>query len=298
MADKTFGVKVSEELQERVQNMISNSNLTAKEWFEKAVALVEINELKEGSSDYKQDLNELEVHTTRIFELVTNMIQRANYLKQSETKGLVEKIEQKDTVIAEYQGKVNENQVYLQTLQEQMATFKHENQTLLEQLGETKLTNVNNQELIKEYKEKIDSMSGLVAKYQGFASENESLKEKFEKEKEQVISQLKEILGQIDDQQEEIKTYQQTIQSLKDAHKVEIERLEEKKSYEKDRELLNQEKAFQEQISTLNKEHNQEIKALYDEKDRLRKEFEEKIEKLQNQLAAANTANKKRSNNS
>ena len=35
MADKTFGVKVSEELQEKVQNMISGSNLTAKEWFER-----------------------------------------------------------------------------------------------------------------------------------------------------------------------------------------------------------------------------------------------------------------------
>ena len=105
MADKTFGVKVSEELQEKVQNMISGSNLTAKEWFEKAIALVEVNELKEGASDYTQDLNELEAHTTRIFDLVANMLKRANYLKQNETKGLLEKLEKRDTIITEYQEK-------------------------------------------------------------------------------------------------------------------------------------------------------------------------------------------------
>lgn len=218
MADKTFGVNVSEEVQEKVQNMILGSDLTAKEWFEKAMALVEVNELKEGASEYTKDLNELEVHTTRIFDLVSNIVKRANYLKENETKGLLEKLENKDTIIA-------------------------------------------------EYKEKIDSMIDLVTKYQGYAVENETLKQDYVQEKGQLQVQLNEIVDQLVQQKDEIKTYQQTIQSLKDAHSLEIERLEAKKNYELDRELLNQEKDLQQQLAALQKQHHEEVKAFYDEKN-------------------------------
>lgn len=76
--------------------MISGFNLTSKEWFEKALALVGVNELKVGVSDYTQDLNELEGHMTRIFYLMANMLRRAGYLKANETKGL---LENSDTII-------------------------------------------------------------------------------------------------------------------------------------------------------------------------------------------------------
>lgn len=291
MADKTFGVKVSEDLYEKVQNMISGSNLTAKEWFDKAIALVEVNELKVGASDYTQDLNELEAHTTRIFDLVANMLKRANYLKENETKGLLEKLENRDTIIAEYQEKWKASQAYAQTIEEQAVIAQHDSEMLVEKLEETRLTNVNNQALIAEYKEKIDSMSGLVAKYQGFAEENETLKQDFVKEKELLQHKIKEIADQLSQQKDEIKTYQQTLESLKEAHVLEIGRLEEKKAYEKDREMLNLEKEQQQQLAAIQKEHNGELKAFYDEKDRLRKEYEAKIEMLQKEL---NESEKKR----
>ena len=291
MADKTFGVKVSEDLYEKVQNMISGSNLTAKEWFDKAIALVEVNELKVGASDYTQDLNELEAHTTRIFDLVANMLKRANYLKENETKGLLEKLENRDTIIAEYQEKWKASQAYAQTIEEQAVIAQHDSEMLVEKLEETRLTNVNNQALIAEYKEKIDSMSGLVAKYQGFAEENETLKQDFVKEKELLQHKIKEIADQLSQQKDEIKTYQQTLESLKEAHVLEIGRLEEKKAYEKDREMLNLEKEQQQQLAAIQKEHNGELKAFYDEKDRIRKEYEAKIEMLQKEL---NESEKKR----
>lgn len=285
MADKTFGVKVSEELQEKVQNMISESNLTAKEWFEKAMALSAVNALKEDSADYTQDLNELEAHTTRIFDLVANMLKRANYLKEHETHGLLEKLENRDTVIAEYQKKLKESEAHVQAIEEQAVVAQHESEMLAEKLEETRSMNVNNQALIAQYKEKIDSLSGLVAKYQSFAAENESLKQVFAQEKGQLQDQLQESAAQLGQQKGELKTCQQTILSLKDAHSLEMERLEEKNAYEKDRALLNQEKDLLQQLTAVQKEHKEELKAVYDEKDRIRKEYEAKLEKLQNELA-------------
>ena len=80
MADKTFGVKVSEEMYEKAKMVIKSSGVSSKDWFEKAVALYEMNSIKQGSSDYTQDLTELEHHTTRMYELIVNMIQRGDHV--------------------------------------------------------------------------------------------------------------------------------------------------------------------------------------------------------------------------
>src|SRR5690606_19389891 len=120
MADKTFGVKVSEELHEKVKTMIENSGESAKEWFEKAVAVVELQSIKQGATDYNQDLNELEVHTSRIYELVSNMVQRSIYIKEHAVKEIVDKLEQKEAIIGEYQEKaklaIEESKHTLETL--------------------------------------------------------------------------------------------------------------------------------------------------------------------------------------
>ncbi|MDD1504870.1 hypothetical protein PVA17_19205 [Lysinibacillus sp. CNPSo 3705] len=55
--------------------------------------------MKEGSNDYKQDLTELEHHTTRIYELVVNMVQRSVYLKDHAVKEIADILEGKDSII-------------------------------------------------------------------------------------------------------------------------------------------------------------------------------------------------------
>lgn len=76
--------------------MIDSSGISAKEWFEKAVSLTEINVIKQGAVDYNQDLSELGVHTTRIYELVSNMIQRSIYIKDHAVKEYADKVGQKE----------------------------------------------------------------------------------------------------------------------------------------------------------------------------------------------------------
>ena len=54
----------------------------------------------------------------------------------------------------------------------------------------------NIQLLITEYKEKNDTLSGLVAKYQAFANENEKLKTEFTNERELLRSKVNKLDGQ------------------------------------------------------------------------------------------------------
>lgn len=57
-----------------------------------------------------------------------------------------------------------------------------------EQLDEAHTAIENTQLLIAEYKDKNDSLTGLVTKYQGYVEENEQLKVAFAKEKEALLT--------------------------------------------------------------------------------------------------------------
>ena len=280
---RTLGFKVSQELHEKVKSKIESSGLTAKDWIEKAVALTETNSIKEGSIEHKQDLNELEVHTTRIYELVSNMIQRSVVLKESAVRELTERVAQKDTIISEYQLKTKEAIEESKLANETLKELEKEKEDLIKQVEQLQATNENNQALIGEYKEKIDTLSGLVTKYQAFAEENQKLKEDHSKERDRLQSQVKEITLQTQDQQDKIKELKQNIESLKNNHVVELERITEKKDFEKDRALLELEKEYQNKLATTHEEHNEKIKQLYDEMAAIRKEYEAKIEELKEQ---------------
>lgn len=280
MADKTFGVKVSEELHDKVKNMIENSGDSAKEWFEKAVAISELQSIKQGATDYSQDLNELEVHTARIYELISNMVQRSIYIKDHAVKEIADKLEQRESIIGEYQEKAKTALEELKQANESMKLLEQEKDELLKQLEQSRSTSENNQLLINEYKEKNDTLNGLVSKYQSFADENEKLKEQFASERDQLQSQVKEISIQANDQQDEIKELKQQLQSLKDSHSIELERLTEKKDYEKDKALLEVEREYQQKLLQSNEEYTDKIQKLYAEINIIRSEYEQKIEQL------------------
>jgi DNA repair exonuclease SbcCD ATPase subunit len=277
MADKTFGVKVSEELHDKVKSMIENSGGSAKDWFEKAVAISELQSIKQGSADYNQDLNELEVHTARIFELVSNMVQRSIYIKDHAIKEISDKLEQKESIIGEYQGKINSAVEEEKLAKESMKALEQEKEELFKQLKSQQSANENNQLLLNEYKERNDTLSGLVNKYQTYANENEKLKEQFATEKSQLLSQIKEISNQNNVHQNEIKELKQQLLLLKNNHAIELERLVEKKDYEKDKALLEIERQYQQKLLQSNEEYNNRIKEMYEEINSIRREYEQRI---------------------
>ncbi|MFB6800486.1 hypothetical protein ACFCVU_04600, partial [Peribacillus butanolivorans] len=202
MADKTFDVKISDDLHNKVMRMINSSGVTSKEWFEKAVVLTEIHGLNIAVGDHNEYFSELEVHTTRIHELVANMIKREVYLKEElatkneDIASIATSLENNNNEIAELQKQIDEmrttnvnnyslngvlsrlvaeQEIQLKDLKEVISTKEKvivsfaeslenstkENAELHKQVDAMKVTNKNNQSLIGEYKDKINSLSGL-----------------------------------------------------------------------------------------------------------------------------------------
>lgn len=286
MADKTFGVKVSEELYDKVKAMIENSGDNAKEWFEKAIAMSGLQSIKQGATDYSQDLNELEVHTTRIYELISNMVQRSIYIKDSAVKEVADKLQQRESIIGEYQEKARAAGEELKTTKESLEVCGQEKEELSKQLESQRATLENNQDLIQEYKEKIDTLSSLVNQYKGYADENAALKESFSAEKESMktefeqqksrftsaIEELKATVHDLQGQIEKlngklnstIETNEKEKKSLQANHDSQLTQLTGQKDLEKERAILEIRQEYQDKLQAIHDQYNEKLASLYE----------------------------------
>lgn len=301
MSDKTFGVKVSEELYERVKGMIEVSGVSSKEWFEKAVALAAVQDLKDGSGDYKQDLSELEVHTTRIYELVGNMIQRANFLKDDAVRESDEKLASREVTILELQQSVKALKEQLSAAEEGFKQNEGEKMELSGQLEELRASNSTNQDLIKEYKEKVDTLSSLVNEYKGYATENLELKQTHTAEKEQMkvdfaekeermVSSIEELKSTVRHKSSIIDQLEEKLNVAIEDHKGEMEnqkvnfnnqltQLTDRKEIEKERAILEIERKYQAKLAEMQEQYNDKITRLYEKLDRTNDEENKQTDK-------------------
>lgn len=117
MADKTFGFKVSDEDYERAKLLIETSGLSSKEWFQNALANYEVKALQTNAPEYSRNLTELELHTTRIYELVVGMVQQSIYFKDHAVREVSEQLEKKEQLMLELQEKLQQTKQTVQTLQ-------------------------------------------------------------------------------------------------------------------------------------------------------------------------------------
>ena len=117
MADKTFGFKVTDEVYEKAKLLIETSGLSSRDWFENALATYEVKALQTNAPEYTRNLNELELHTTRIYELVVNMVQQSMYFKDQAVREVSEQLEKKEQLLAELQEKLQATKQSVQTLQ-------------------------------------------------------------------------------------------------------------------------------------------------------------------------------------
>ena len=281
VADKTFGVKVSEEMYEKVREVIESSGTSSKEWFERAIALYEMNAIKQGSSDYTQDLTELEHHTTRMYELIVNMIQRSVYLKEHAVKDVADKLESKEAIITDLQQQNQQIKQEVAIKTEGISAFEEQVKELEEKLIANQTMLENNQALISEYKDKNDTLSGLVTRYQGYAEENEVLKKTFEIEKAEWMKQSNADKVAFEEKISGLSQEKQTVSEEIRVLRLDFEQA--KANHERDLSLLTERKELDCEKAVVGAErlHNEEVRKLYDEMAALRKTHEEMKEKKQ-----------------
>lgn len=291
MADKTFGVKVNEEMYEKAKMVIESSGISSKDWFEKAVALYEMNSIKQGSSDYTQDLTELEHHTTRMYELIVNMIQRSVYLKDHAVKDISDKLDLKEALISDFQLQFLKFKEEITLKSNTVISLQEKEKEFKEKLKANETTLENNQALIAEYKDKNDTLSGLVARYQGYAEENEALKAAFEVEKASLVQQLNEQRTTAAEQIRKLEQAQQqanerarklenNLDNAQLNHTRDFEIMQERKDLEREKALVEIEREYQAKLQAQNDKYNDKIAEMHTENERIRGNYEARLDAL------------------
>ena len=289
MADRTLGFKVTDEVHERARMLIESSGLTSKEWLENALAMYEVKALQANTPDYAKDLTELELHTTRIYELVINMIQQSVYLKDHAVKDVSDKLESKEGIITELQVKLAEVKEKVNQLTLENKQFTEQQTLLKKQLDEQKSTIDNGNLLINEYKEKNDALSGLVTRYQGYAEENEALKTAFAAEKASLVQQLNEQQTASSDQirqleqahqqgTERIRELETTLENAQLNYTRELEIMQERKDLEREKALVEVERTYQAKLQAQNDKYNDKVAEMHTENERIRQNYESRLE--------------------
>ena len=294
MADKTFGVKVSEEMYEKAKLVIEASGVSSKDWFEKAVALYEVNSIKQGSSDYTQDLTELEHHTTRMYELIVNMIQRSVYLKDHAVKDISDKLDSKEAIITDFQQQMQNLKAEVNEKNNVVVVLQHREKELEDKLKANETMLENNQALIAEYKEKNDTLNGLVTKYQSYSEENEQLKIELDEVKATLTGRAIDAELKVDLLTRNLAESGAALQKAQQEHEDGLYMAIERKDLEREKALVEIERQQQAQMAALNEQHNEQIRELYAEIAELRKTNEGNREKF---LTEIETLKKKQKDN-
>lgn len=287
----TISFRVDNEVKEKLNAMIGNGS--SKEWMEKAIALMEIQSVKETSSDFASDLSEVEVHTKRIFEAITNIVTKSQYLKDDAVKTLETALEQQRQLTSDYQVKSKDAQDQQDQALTDLETARKEQAELVKKVEELRANLETNKLLVNEYKEKNDTLNGLVTKFEGYATENEELKKALASEQHSHQAEIDKLTQQNHEQASTIKDIEQQKDRLIEAHEVAVQRLQERLEVEHTKALLETERSHQKALTDANNTYTEKLKGLYDDMDKHRHSYEQKIAELERQLNTERTKNTK-----
>lgn len=287
MADNNtpFSVRMEPEDKEKLLQLIQDSGKNNKEFMASLINAYELNKAKIEIPDIAQDIAGLEALTKQISDYYVNMGKRIESIRKTKDMEFTKETEIYKNRIETLKGendKVNNENIELKQVYNNVSADCEETKKQVVQL----LENLKDKTLlVEEYKQKNDTMTGLLNEYKQSKSEAEEVKklladaqnkniELSNKIKEKDIN-IEKLINEAAASKEHEKI---VIQELNTKHKSELEGLKDKLVIEKEKEILVLQKQHQEEIEKINSKNNKTIeeyqvkyKELLEEREQFKK---------------------------
>lgn len=272
MADLTWSVKMPEELKDKVGKKLLDSGLTGKEFMESLLSSYELQMVKFKRPEIVSDLQELEALSKRLCSIYVNLGEKMTSILTDKENGYKEVLKEKDESIKNQVEKVRLLESSEKELKEKVSNAEREKDILagekvkLERRTEkeiTQLKEVNgaHKAVIEEYKEKTDTLKGLVVELKGYKKEVEKLQGELEQERDK----RKELQLSFTEAEKNLKMSEDELIRKEEYFKKEIKSLKEQSVYEKDKALLDLEKSLRNEMQVLREEYNGKVRGLLEE---------------------------------
>lgn len=295
----TWGIKVSEDLKEKLDRIKKESGMEGEQFAEQLVTLFLTEELKMQKPQLSSELEELQVLTQRIYGIYLHSAERTENLLTSKDESYATELSRRDLKIRELENNLIEaNQKYetlgeaYNNLSEDKNKVDEENKQLIDGL-KTK------QELIDEYKSKNDTLTGIVNEYKEYKEANVMLSKSLQdtekelgninilfKDKEAEIKRINENIQVLEKNHaaklEDLKSiHKNELDRLKQHHQEEIQSLNDKAEIIKDKALIESDKKHQEELKTLTDSFNNKIAAMQDRISNDNEKYKSVLEELE-----------------
>ncbi|WP_035290749.1 hypothetical protein [Clostridium sp. KNHs214] len=278
MADVTFGVKVNEELKQKLTKIIKDSGMQGKDFMQNLVNIYEMENTKKSTPEIAQDIVELQYLTSRMNSIYINLAHRIDNIKNSNNEIYENQLKIQEEKILSLKEDLKCYQDKNNKLNKELELIKSSKEEMLNKISSLEDINNSNKLLIKEYNEKLYDFSQQLNDFKKISEEsikdkqyidnlknnNDALKSSLEK----LSEENKEKLLKKDYQ---ISSLEKNIKIIMDENKKALETMKDKLIIEKEREVLQLEKDYNLKINSIIDDYNSKIKSLLDERENIHK---------------------------
>jgi hypothetical protein len=266
-AKTTKAYKVSPDLKEKLETLFAESGMETQEAFIDHIAtLYEMQQLKDGhAAGYKKQLDELEYHTRRSVELFLGMIETEAAERLQSAQEHEEALAERTSVILGQEQEITELKKEVKHQADELAKLTKENQARVQQIEQLSEISRKDNLLVDEYRQRIDTLSGLVNEYKAAGEENQELKAKVseltlltEKQAAKITSLERDIAILKEVQEEQLR-------QREERHREALERLTERKDVERERDLLALRTEYQAKLEKANEDATAKLRELYEQ---------------------------------
>jgi len=256
--DVTWSVRMPEDMKEKMSALINESGLNSKDFMAQVIQAYELKTSKDIQPVLEADIDELAQLTARIHSIFINVCERTTNIQKQKDDEFDLKLEEKQKAIAMCNVRIKMYEDKLMKAQDDIKDMERRFDDVCEQRANLNSVCESNMALIQEYKEKNDTLTGLLSEYKEYKTIIEKLQDELEAEK----NNRQDLQMKLLESGNEITQLKTQLTSTKRAFEIELKQKLELSEIQKDKEVLQVRKESQQALGSAQKEYAEKTKEL------------------------------------
>jgi len=269
-----------EDVKEKITSMITESGLNAKDFISQIIQSYELKEVRKMQPVMDADIEELSLLTGRIHNLFINLCERVSSFQQQREEEFGVKLSEKDGMLAVFNDRIRVQEQKLIQYDENMVVLKKQYEDVWQQHTQTVEMCEAQKALVLEYREKNDTLTGLLSEYQEYRHQIESLKQAMEEEK---ILRC-DIESKLREKDNEIRQLKTLVEDTQKTAELQLQQRLESLNIEKEKYILTLQKEQQNKLETAQQQYADKVKELLNMIEELQKAKSSKKAPIKHQV--------------
>lgn len=260
---KPKSFRINDETAEKFKEISTNIGGNQQETLSKLIEAYEFQSGKAVLTEKKADIEQFEKYITAITRMFMGSLEDNQNVSETIRTEFDALLKSKDSVIADLQKKVADAKESKDTAEANAKVAVAENQKLNDRVDQMEKMLIDKEQLNKALTDSCNDLKSKVESMTAASKENEALKK-----------DIADLTSSKDKLMSDIKNHEEMLKEQQEHEKIALEQLQQKCDLNKEKEILQLEKQYSDEIQKLKAERQAEV-------DSYQKKYMELLEKLQ-----------------